>query len=356
MDTVIDVEGVWRQFGMDRLAENLETLFQNESFSLRQLWEKVLQGDIAGILNGLGGMFFGGAASQAAGLSSLLAWILALGVLSALVTHFAEIFDRHQIADLSFYFMYLLLTAVLLKCFLQAADTAKATLGDIVTFIRILVPTYLMCVGMATGSVTVGAYYQILLLVIYGVEKVLLAGTVPFIYSYCLLAVINGVWSEEKLALLMDLVGRGIRGALKACVGIVTGLNLFQSVLAPAVDSVKAAVLQKALSAIPGVGGAADGVVELMVGSAVIIKNSIGMVFLILLLVLCAVPLLRILLAGCLLKAAAALMGIVSDHRITSVTDRVGEGGMLLFHTVGTALLLFLITISMMAAATNRGM
>ena len=174
-------------------------------------------------------------------------------------------------------------------------------------------------------------------------------------YSYCMLAVVNGIWIEEKLSLLMDLLMKGIQAVLKAAVGVVTGVSIFQAVITPVLDSVKSSALQKALSAIPGIGNAADGVVELVAGSAVIIKNCLGIVFLLLLLAICAAPLLRIFLIACILKAAAAVMGIVSDKRITSCTDKVGEGSMLLFRTAGTAMLLFLITISMIATATNRG-
>ncbi|MDE6064244.1 MAG: stage III sporulation protein AE [Lachnospiraceae bacterium] len=56
-----------------------------------------------------------------------------------------------------------------------------------------------------------------------------------------------------------------------------------------------------------------------------------------------------------MLKAAAALLGVVSDKRITACTDRVGCGGQLLFKTTGTSLLLFMITISIAAYTTNRG-
>ena len=90
-------------------------------------------------------------------------------------------------------------------------------------------------------------------------------------------------------------------------------------------------------------------------GSAVIIKNSIGVFLLILLLGLCMAPLLKILLMGILLKGAAALMGIVSDKRITACADHAGDAVMMLFRTVGTAMLLFLICLSLVAAATNRG-
>lgn len=355
MEFTVNIEEIWKDYGLDRLEDGLKTLFPDDSISLNGLLGKVLSGDVLGALTELFGSVLDGMAAQFSGLKNILIWLLVLGIVSAIMSYFVEIFDKHQIADLSFYVMYLLLTAVVLKCFEQAAQTALAAVENIVLFIKLLVPTYLLSVGVATGSTTVSAYYQLLLLIIYGVENILMAGIIPFVYSYCMLAVVNGIWIEEKLSLLMELMEKGIRAVLKAAVGIVTGVSVFQAVITPVIDSVKASALQKAISAIPGVGNAADGVVELVTGSAVVIKNSLGIVMLLLLLLLCAAPLLRVFLIACLLKAAAAFMGIVSDKRITSCTDRVGEGSMMLFRTTATAMLLFLITISIVATATNRG-
>lgn len=355
MEDIINLEGIWNEYGLDRLQEGLHSLFPEYSISLGDLMGEVMQGDIIGALVHLLQSAIGGMATQFTGMKNVLIWLVVLGIVSALLSHFTEIFDKHQISDISFYFMYLLLTAVLLKCFSQAAQTTVAAVENIVLFIKLLVPTYLLSVGMATGTTTVSAYYQLLLLLIYGVENILLAGVLPFVYSYVMLSIVNGIWIEEKLTLLIDLLEKGIRVVLKAAIGVVTGISIFQAVITPVIDSVKASALQKALSAIPGLGNAADGVVELVAGSAVVIKNCIGIVLLILLLVLCAAPLLKILLTACLLKGAAALMGIVSDKRITSCTNRTGEASMLLFRTAGTAMVLFLITISIVATATNRG-
>lgn len=355
MENVIQLESVWKEYGLDKLQEGLRTLFPEYSISLPDLFGEILQGDIVSALTHLVQSAIGGMAAQLGGLKNVLIWLVVLGIVSALMTHFVELFDKHQIAEISFYFMYLLLTAVLLKCFAQAAQTALETVQNVVLFIKMLVPTYLIAVGVATGTTTVGAYYQLLLLLIYGVENILVAGVLPFVYSYVMLSVVNGVWVEEKLTLLIELIGKGVGWVLKAAIGLVTGISIFQAVITPVIDSVKASAMQKALSAIPGIGNAADGVVELVVGSAVVIKNSIGIVLLILLIVLCVAPLLRIFLIAILLKAAAALMGIVSDKRITSCTNRIGDAGMLLLRTTGTALILFLITISIVATATNRG-
>ena len=275
--------------------------------------------------------------------------LLVLGIVSSLMTHFVEIFDRRQVADMGFYFMYLLFTAVLLKCFSQAVAIAVETVENILLFVKLMVPAYLLSVGVSSGAVTAGASYQMMILVVYGVEYVLSAGLLPLIYSFVMLVIINGIWPEEKLGLLIELVNKIIGWLLKGALGVVTGIGVFQALIAPVVDSARTSALQRLISAIPGVGNAAGGVAELALGSAMVIRNSMGVILLLLLLLLCAVPLLKIGVIAGLLKAAAAFMGIVSDKRITQCADKTGDAGLLLLRTTGTALLLFLIAIAVTA-------
>ena len=148
------------------------------------------------------------------------------------------------------------------------------------------------------------------------------------------------------MTLIIDLLEKGIGWALKAAIGVVTGLSIFQALITPVVDSVKTSTLQKLVSAIPGIGNTADGVVELVLGSAMMIKNSVGVVLLLLFLVMCAAPLVKIGVIAGVLKCAAAFMGIVSDKRITACANRTGDAGLLLLRTTGTAMLLFIISIA----------
>lgn len=352
---MFSMEEIWGQYGMDGLQQKLDALFGQSRVSLWEMFERILSGDVLGAVTDTISGAVNGMAEHVQSVKNVFIWLLVLGITAALISHFIEIFDSHQVADIGFYFTYLLISAVLLKCFLSSAATAAQTLNRIVEFVRIFVPAYFLSVGVATGTLTAAAGYQIILLLIYLVEHVLLTLILPFIYSYVLLAVVNGLWIEEKLAMLVDGMEKAIRFLLKASLGLVTGASAFQSMITPAIDSVKTTTMQKAVSAIPGVGDVADGVVEVVLGSAVVIKNSMGLVFLLLLLALAAAPLAEIFLTGVLLKAAAAFLGIVSDKRVTACTDKVGNGSRLLCRTVGTAVLLFLIAVSVAAYTTNRG-
>lgn len=306
----MELQSIWQDYGLDKLEKGMQTLFPEYEISLSDLMERVISGDIIGALESLFRGSISGVLGQVSGMKNILIWLVVLGVVSALMTHFVEIFDRHQIADLSFYYIYLLMTAVLLKCFVQAAQTTVTAIENIVLFVKMLFPTYLLAIGVANGTTTAGAYSQLLILLIYGVEKVLVSLVVPLIYSFVILSVINSIWAEEKLVLLIGLMQKGVGWILKVSVGIVTGISIFQSVITPVVDSAKKTALQKAMSVVPGIGNAADGMVELVTGSALVIRNSIGVVLLILLLVLCAAPLLEIFLTALLLKEQQRLWGL----------------------------------------------
>ena len=350
----MDLSSLWEDYGLDELQQGIETLFPEKQVDLGKLLEQVMSGDVFGALALL---FEGGvtdAINQFLSLRDILIWLLVMGIVSSLLTHFVDIFDKRQVADISFYFMYLLFMVVLLKSFGQASEIAVQTIENVIVFVKLLVPIYLITVGISAGTITAAVSYQMMLIVVCGVEYILSSGLIPLINSYVMLCMVNGIWMEEKLTMMIRLVKRFIGWILKGALGVVTGISLFQALIAPVVDSARTSALKSFVSAIPGVGAAANGVAELVLGSAVMIRNSVGVVLLLLLLVLCAVPLLKIGLIAGMLKCAAAFMGVVSDKRLTACTDRVGEAGLLLLRTVGTAMLLFMISIAV-TAALGRG-
>lgn len=349
------LESIWQDYGLDELQTGLNTLFPEYSLSLTEVLERILTGDVLGALGVLYDGSIGGILQELGGLRDILLWLLLLGIASSILTHFVEIFDRHQIADLGYYFIYLLFMIILFRCFTQTAEIAEEAIGNIVLFVKLMIPTYLLAVGVTTGITTVGAYSQLLALIVYGVEQVLSSWGISFISIYVVLAMVNGIWIEEKLSLLVELMGKLISLMLKASLGIVTGISVFQTLITPVIDSAKSTVLQKALAAVPGVGNLTEGVAGLVIGSAVVIKNSIGVVLLLLLVILCAAPLIKIFVIGWILRMAAALLGMISDKRLVGCTQHIGEGCMLMFRITATAMILFMIVISVVATSTNRG-
>lgn len=348
----MDLSELWQEFGLDELSQNLAEMFPRAELSLKSLLGRLLEGDLWGVI---GEIFSAGLTNLTGGftgLRGLFVSLVILGVISAALVHFTDIFDKYHLGDLSFYFVYLLQTAMLIRCFQEMMGTTRAAVESIVLFVKLLMPAYLLAVGVATGSVTAGLGYQAFLFLVYGVEEILAGGFLPMVTGLMLLSLLEGL--QERLDILIDLLTKALGWGLKGALGAVAGLHFLQALLGPALDSVKGSAFQKIITAIPGIGSGAESIFQLALGSAAVIKNSVGILLLLFLLMLCMAPLVKLFLAAVVLKAAAALMGIVCDRRLSKNVDRAGEAVLLLAKITGTAMLFFLITIAMTAVSVRR--
>jgi len=151
------MDAMWQEYGMEELEKGMQKLFPASRISVAELMGQLLQGDVLGAAGTLLQEVIQGMGASAAGRKNILIWLIVLGILSALLIHFVEVFDKHQIADLSFYFIYLLMGVILLQCFSGILGTARETVENIVLFVRLMVPTYLLAVGVAYSGSRVSA-------------------------------------------------------------------------------------------------------------------------------------------------------------------------------------------------------
>lgn len=336
-------------YDLHDMNQKLSELFPGFSVNTETLFSLIMHGKLleAGklvmqaALNAFRGELYG--------MKEVLISIIVIGITSAFFSNFSDLFSGKQVSQVGFYFLYLLLMAVLTRAYVSAAKLAVCAMENTVLFVKMFIPTWFLAVGAAGSSNSAVFYYQVMLVAVYFVENFLLKALVPFVYSYVILALLNGIWAEENLGLLLELLKKGIVFFQKLAMGMITGLSLVQSVILPVVDRLKISALRKAVAAIPGIGNMTDGVTELVIGSAVLIKNSMGILLLFLLIAVGLVPVLKLLAIGSIVKLGAAICQVVSDKRIAGCADKVGEGCFLLLRCLLASITLFLIVIAVVA-------
>ncbi len=349
-----DSSFVWDEMDMNAVSMDFEQLFPEFSFDGKAVFGHVMQGELWEALKMLGGGIADAFAYQRGELRTLFFTILILGIVAALFSNFADLFKDHQVSDLAFYFVYLMLIAVLLKFFVDAVGIVQEILQSVTAFIRLYIPTYMVAVAGATGFASASVYYHLLLVVVYLIEWGYLSILLPMVYGYVLLTVINGIWMEEKLGLLLELLEKLIGGSIKVTLGIITGFSLLQAMISPVIDSLQSSAVKKAVSVLPGIGGLTEGMFEMVMGSAVLVKNSIGIYITLVLIVLCGIPILKLALLACVIKLSAALIGIVSDKRMTGCANRVGDGNLMLLKIALASVGMFVIQIAIITYTTGR--
>lgn len=345
-----------KELDMGTVMTDFEKLFPEYTFDGEAVLELLMQGKLWDVVKELGSGIAGSFHAQTGEIRALFFAILVLGIAAALFVNFADLFQDHQVSDLAFYFVYMLLTAVLLRSFESGAGIVRSILESVTTFMKLYIPTYIAAVGSASGIASASVYYQVLLFIVYLIEWGYLTILLPVVYAYVLLTVIGGVWMEEKLTLLLELLGKVVSVSIKVTLGIITGFSMLQAMVSPVLDSLQSSVMKKAVSAIPGIGGLTEGMFEMVVGSAVLVKNSIGLYITIVLILLCCAPLVKLLLLSGVVKLGAALMGIISDQRMTSCADRVGSGNLMLLKLALSSVGMFVIQIAVITYTTSGRM
>ena len=151
---------------------------------------------------------------------------------------------------------------------------------------------------------------------------------------------------------LTKLLRKIICWSLRIMVAAVAGINIIQNLIAPALDGLKNTAVTKALNMIPGIGGSANAVTSMFLGSAAVIKNGIGAAALIILLILCLGPVIKVAVLMLLYKLTGALVQPISDKRVCGCISSVGDGAALL-QVLVTAMMMFMVTIAIVTAAVK---
>lgn len=346
----MNVADFFQEMRVGEFSEGIGRLFPNMRVSAEDLLAALLQGRLFDVVKYLFHGALTGLGEQFLNAKTLIASLLVIGMIGAVVMQFSDVMERFQVTELCFYYTYLLQVAILTRCFWGLSEIAREGLENVCLFIRLLMPTYLFAVGISTGSMTANAGYQMVLLLVYGVESMLLGVMMPLIKCYFLLAVLEGLQAGERLETMLDLLKKGIQWVLKGTLGIVAGLSFLQAILAPAIDKLSGSAFQKMIAFVPGIGDGAEGVIQLAVSSANLIKSGMGILLTLFLILFCLTPLTELFVYSFILKLVSAILGIISDKRMTKVLGRAGETGFLLLGSLGEAMLFFLMT---MAATTT---
>ena len=339
--------------GLEKIQQFLNRQQTAGELSFTDLMKELLEGDWKQALSRLLEAARYGLLTENSRSVRFLAQAAALGVLGAVFSQAAAVFPSSRVAETGFFITYLLVFICLTAGFFTSMDTASNVADSIFDFMRVLLPSFFLAVAFAGGSISAAAMYSSVLVGVGAAD--FLCGTVllPMVKVYVLLVLAGNLSREPFITRLTGGVESGIRWALKTVTGIFLGLQMIQTMILPFADSVKRAGIQKAVSVIPGVGAGAEAILQVAVGSGVLVKNTIGGGAVAAMVILAAAPVVKLMIFMILYRAAAALMEPVCDKRLSACAEGMGKAHQLLLGIVTAQVLFFAVTIGIVCSATN---
>lgn len=282
-----------------------------------------------------------------------IGYLLLLIISAAVLATIAKAFRNRQISDTGFYMIYLLVFLIMMRSFGTCYALTEKVIGDLIDFMRVLMPAFLMAAAVGAYRTSAVIYYEGFLLLIYYLQKAVAMILLPGIRCYVLLSMLGHLGKEEIFSKGREGLKKAILFLMKGMIGVTAGLQVIQGMITPAVDEFKQTALSKGLSSLGGIGNIMGNVTDVIAGSGVLLKNGIGVVAAVIVVIICLTPVIQ---TGCyavFYQALAAVSEPISDKRLTKSIGLMGEGIGLLVRLLFTVCALFLLTIAIICIMTG---
>ena len=337
------------------LEEKLRGMTDFSDLSFSDLVLELLQGKLPSGISGLWGEVWRLLFSYLGGQKQLAVQILLIALFSAVCTNFIRVFENSQISDISFYMMYLLIGTLLIGAFAEMQALTVNTLKSLFQFVTLLLPAYVVTIVFSAGSVSALGFYELTLLSVHILQLLFIKMVLPLIQIYVVFLFFNQLTQEDLFSQASEFLKTLLEWILKTTTAILVGLQTIQCLVAPAVDTLKNSTAHRIVKALPGVGGLMDSAAETIAGSALVIKNAVGVAGMIVVLLICLLPFLKLGLSVLLFRLLCALLQPISEKRMVDCIRSFSDGVMLLMKTMLAGLAVFLVSLAMITASVRGG-
>lgn len=335
--------------------QTVETVLeeQDTDISYIEIVKQLMKADVTGAIKNISKKLYNHLFSLLAGNKKFLKQLIVVGMIAALFKNLSDSFFQGSAGDTAFYATYVIFIGLMANAFSFLNEAAQELVTVLLDYMKGMITAYSIAIVSTSGITTSTAVYEFYLMVIYGISMLTNSVILPMIRIVFVLRIINHISTEEHFSRLCTTMEWVVGILLKGAISVVLGVQLIQSMILPAIDSLKNTAVQKGISSIPGIGGGLNSIATTILGSAVVIKNSIGAAGILILLVLVVPPVLQI--SGVVLSyiGAGILLQPISDKRITGAVDAVIQSGKLMLRTIFTMSALFILSIAIIAFTTN---
>lgn len=284
---------------------------------------------------------------------TLISQIVIIAVACSILSNLQNSFEKDSISQLANYVCYIVLSMMIINSFTLALELGKGTVTKMVDFMQVILPI-LLTLLTAIGSPGTKILFNPVVLGTVNIIGTLVKNVVfPLIFFTFIVGIISRISNKaqfNKISELMREIVVVILGAsFTVFIGIISIYEIGSNIDGIAVQTAKFAVD----SFIPIIGKFLSDAVEVVVGGSAILKNGLGMMGLVALVLICLIPAVRILILIFVYKLVAALIQPITSDGVLGYFDDISKSLVLILVGILSIAIMFFITISVVVEAGN---
>ncbi len=284
----------------------------------------------------------------------LLGQLVALGVLAALLEGFHDSLGTASVGKVASMVLCMALLVLGLVSLTSALSIAQTTVDTLVGFMLAVLPillTLLIGVGAVTSA---GIFHPILAVVVHAVGVIVAEWVFPLLFLAAIISVLGFLGPQFQVARLASLVRQVGMTILGVAFSVFLGVVSVQGAAGAVADGVTLRTAKfLAKSTVPVVGSMFADAAEMVFGSALLLKNAVGFLGLIMVVGLVVFPLLKLVALILVYRAAAAVVDLVGGQQTAGILGGLAGGLSSVTLAVGVLSLMFLTALTAIMAAAN---
>ena len=218
---------------------------------------------------------------------SLAFSIVVIGIICSLLKNIQSAFSSEGVSQIAFYACYALLIIILSKTFLISLNLAKDVIVEVTNFMAKVLPVLVIMLGAAGGLTQAATMDPIVLGATILIPKIYLNIIIPLILMTFVVQFANNISTEPKLSNLAGIMKKTTVWMQGLIITVFIALLTIRGITSSTIDAVTLKTTKFAIdNFIPIVGKSLSDAITSVAGYSLIIKNAIGSVGLIIIILI----------------------------------------------------------------------
>lgn len=339
------VESQNSELNIDKFISETEKIV-GENIDFSDVFQESLKGKTStNILIKIIGTVLGKELRQALNMiTSILIVIILHGILKSISSNLGN----EQTGKIGYFVQLILLITILIKAYTDILGLVKNTLESLSNFVYTLIP-FFMSIVISTGNITTAGSIQTIILIATNIITSFINNIlIPIVIIATVIGIISNISEDINMNKIAKYMKTSSIWILCTFLTIFTCFLSVESNLGQGVDQLASKTTKTAVSTfVPVVGKILGDAVESVLGCTNLIKNAIGAVGVIALIIIGMLPIIRIGITMMFFYLAGGLAEIVADKKIVYVLEQMGDSCKVLLAAVATVTVMLIIGITL---------
>ncbi|TCS96392.1 stage III sporulation protein AE [Hazenella coriacea] len=284
----------------------------------------------------------------------LLGMIMVLTVFSMILQTLQSAFEHNQVSKVAYAIVFMVIIVLAVNSFKVAIDAAKSAIGGMIDFMMALMPLMLTLLATLGNITSVSLFHPLIVFMINIIGTLIYTIVFPLLFFATILSIVSCMSEKYKVNQLAGLMRKLSIAILGGLLTIFLGVISVQGAATSVTDGVTVRTAKYITgNFVPVVGRSISEAADTVVGASLLVKNTIGLAGVIILLLVCAFPALKILSLAFIYNFSAAVMQPLGNSPIIESLSIIGRTMIYIFAALATVGLMFFLAITIIIASGN---